>query len=102
MAHQVAGGQILRPSAQIAVQPVHLAGCAGKQHWSLVQPAPHLPKDALQIALDVLGAPQAPQLLLAEAGGVPQMLAAVKGGAKDHAAAFQDILRQQGACTDCP
>ena len=96
MAHQVAGGQILRPSAQIAVQPVHLAGCAGKQHWSLVQPAPHLPKDALQIALDVLGAPQAPQLLLAEAGGVPQMLAAVKGGAKDHAAAFQDILRQQG------
>ena len=31
VAHQIAGGQVLRAAAQVAIQPVHLAGGAGEE-----------------------------------------------------------------------
>ena len=99
MAHQVAGGEVLRPSAQEAVKPLHLTGSAGEQHLPGLQGDLDLPKglpQGSQVALDVLGPPQAPQVLPAEAGDVPQVLVGVKGGAEDHAAPLQHILRDQG------
>ena len=96
VAHQVAGGQVLRAAAQKAVQPIHLAGGAGKQHRPGLYSLPDLPEDAVQVALDVLGPPQPPQVLLPEAGDVPQVLVAVHGGAVDHAAPFQHVFRNGG------
>ena len=95
MAHQVAGDEILRPAAQIAVEAVHLAGGAGKEHQPGLQGLPDFPEGVAQVALDVLGAPEPPQVLLAEAGHVAQMLFAVKGRAEHDAAALQHIVRQR-------
>ena len=95
-AGEIAGQQLLRMLTQKAVQPVHLARRAGKQHEPpLLQIELHLLERLAQLALDGLRAPQQPQVLFILHGHVPYLELLIQRRAEYHAAALQGIVRQR-------
>ena len=95
-AGKITGQQVFRVLPQKAVQAVHLAGCAGKQHeTSLLQIHLRLLVGFAQLALDGLDAPQHSEILFIFYGHMAHLQLFIHCRAEYHAAALQRKFRQR-------
>ena len=96
VAGHVAGDEPFRVLAQIAVQAVHLAGRAGKQHLpALIQIQPYLLIALTHVALHRLAPPQLGQIVPVFHGDVADPQIVVQRRAEHHAAALQHVFRRR-------